>query len=351
MPQPDGPRNKPLSARAGMSRLSAWRTIWERSGMLLVFVALVVVCSIWVPKFPSLRNMDALFLAIATIGIIACTMLFCLASGDFDLSVGSVVALSGVVAALVTNFTGSVVLGILSGMLAGALVGLANGFVIAFLGINALITTLATMQIARGLGLLAGGGGPVGVGNAGFYVLGTSSLHDIPWLRWLGDTGNVGAWLLGLSSPIWIVLVCFIIFGLLLKKTIFGRNTLAIGGNKEAAMLAGIPVRLTKIVIFSLQGMVAGFAGVVQASQMNMGDPDVSKGLELQVISACVLGGVSLTGGVGTMTGVVMGVLIMGIVENAMTLLNMPTFWQYVTSGSILLAAVLFDRLKQRRAV
>jgi len=143
--------------------------------------------------------------------------------------------------------------------------------------------------------------------------------------------------------------VCFVVFGVLLKKTVFGRNALAIGGNKEAAFLAGIPVRLTKIVIFSLQGLMAGLAGVILAARMTSGQPTTAQGLELKVISACVLGGVSLTGGLGSMTGVIMGVLIMGIAENAMNLLNIPPFWQYVASGAILLAAVLLDRLKQRR--
>ena len=133
-----------------------------------------------------------------------------------------------------------------------------------------------------------------------------------------------------------------------MNRTIFGRNTLAIGGNAEAARLAGIGVARTKIIIFTLQGMMAGFAGVILASRMTSGQPATAQGLELQVISACVLGGVSLTGGVGTITGVIVGVLIMGTVQNAMNLLNIAPFYQYVASGSILLAAVLFDRLKQR---
>jgi len=327
-----------------------WRAVWEQSGMLLVFAVLVAGCAIFVPAFRSLNNINGLLLSVTTVGIIACTMLFCLASGDFDLSVGSVVAMSGVLAAVVTNWTGSVLAGIAAGALAGALVGLANGIVIAILGINALITTLATMQIVRGLSYLASDGRAVGVENDGFYALGNSAPRTISWLGWIGDTGTFGTWLLGLTAPVWIMLVCFVAFGILLNRTVFGRNTLAIGGNREAALLAGIPVRLSKIVIFSLQGMAAGFAGVILASRMTSGQPTAAQGLELQVISACVLGGVSLTGGVGTMTGVVMGVLIMGIVQNAMNLLNIPPFWQYVASGAILLAAVLLDRLKQRRA-
>ena len=134
----------------------------------------------------------------------------------------------------------------------------------------------------------------------------------------------------------------------MLNRTVFGRDTLAVGGNAEAAHLAGIPVARVKIVIFTLQGMMAAFAGIVLASRMTSGQPNASLGFELEVISACVLGGVSLTGGIGSMGFVIAGVLIMGIVQNAMNLLNVPTFYQYVARGLILLAAVLFDRWKRR---
>lgn len=313
---------------------AAWRHrlggFWDAAGMLIVFLLLFAGCLILVPNFASFVNMTGLALSVATVGIIACTMLFCLAAGDFDLSVGSVVAMSGVLAAAVVNSTGSVTLGIAGGILAGGIIGVLNGFVIASLGINALITTLATMQIVRGLAFIICDGRPIGVINENFFSLGISSLAGVP-------------------TPVWIMLVCFLIFGILLNRTTFGRYTLAIGGNKEAAYLAGIGVSRMKIVIFTLQGLIAGFAGVILASRMTSGQPNTGQGLELQVISACVLGGVSLSGGVGTMLGVVVGVLIMGTVNNAMNLLNIPPFYQYIASGAILLAAVLFDRLKQRR--
>jgi L-arabinose transport system permease protein len=301
-------------------------------GMLAVFVVLLIGVSIFVPNFFSAVNMRGLALSVATVGIIACTMLFCLAAGDFDLSVGSVVAFCGVLAAVVINNTQNVALGIAAGILAGGLVGLVNGAVIARIGINALITTLATMQIVRGFSYIVSDGKAVGVGQSSFFALGITSFLSVP-------------------TPVWIMIACFAVYGILLNKTVFGRNTLAIGGNAEAARLAGIGVTKTKIIIFTLQGLMAGFAGVILASRMTSGQPATAQGLELQVISACVLGGVSLTGGVGTMTGVIVGVLIMGTVQNAMNLLNIPPFYQYVASGSILLAAVLFDRLKQRRRV
>lgn len=310
--------------RPGVGRL------WEEAGMVIVLIALFTSCSLFVPNFANMRNMAGLGLAVSMTGMVACTMLFCLASGDFDLSIGSVVACAGVVAAVTVNKTGSVAVGILSGLAVGALVGLANGLVIAKLKINALITTLAMMQIVRGLAFIfAPGGVSVSVMDERFFVLGNTRLFDIP-------------------TPVWITLLCFTVFGLILQYTTFGRNTLAIGGNEEAARLAGIAVDRVKITIFVMQGTMAAFAGVVMASRMTSGQPNVGLGFELAVISACVLGGVSLTGGVGNMLFVISGVLIMGIVQNAMNLINVPTFYQYVVSGSILLAAVILDRLKQK---
>jgi L-arabinose transport system permease protein len=321
----------PARARRGAGAGRRLTRLWETTGMLLVLVILLTVLSFTVDNFASWINFRGLLLSVATVGMIACTMLFCLAAGDFDLSVGSVVAMSGVLTAVVINDTRSVALGIAAGVAAGGCVGLFNGFVIAQLGINALITTLATMEIVRGLAFIICNGVAVGVRLSSFYVLGSSQP-------------------LGVATPVWLMIGCFVVFGILLNRTIFGRNTLAIGGNAEAARLAGVSVARTKIIIFTLQGLVAGFAGVVLASRLTSGQPNNGLGLELQVISACVLGGVSLTGGIGTMLGVVTGVLIMGSVNDAMSLLNIPEFWQHVARGGILLTAVLIDRFKRWRS-
>lgn len=297
--------------------------------MLVVFALLFTVCASFVPGFRTAINMEGLLLSVSTIGIISCTMLFCLASGAFDLSVGSVVACAGVVTAVAINRTGSVAVGLGAGLGLGALVGLVNGVLIAKAGINALIATLATMQIVRGLGYLASDGKAVGVVREEFFTLGNSSFAGLP-------------------VPVWICVGCFVVFGFLIERTTFGRNTLALGGNPEAARLAGIVVDRLKITIFTLQGLLSAVAGIVLASRMTSGQPMVAQGLELDVISACVLGGVSLNGGIGKISYVVAGVLIMGTVRNAMNLLNVPAFYQYIASGLILLAAVGFDRLKQR---
>lgn len=302
----------------------------DKAGMLLVLAMLFIGCSVFVENFFSWVNLRGLALAVSMTGMVACTMLFCLAAGDFDLSIGSIVACAGVLTAVVMNQTGSITLGVLAGLGSGALVGALNGYVVARLRINALITTLATMQIVRGFGFIVSGGKAVGIGREEFFSLGNSAP-------------------LGIPTPVWITAACFAVFGFILNRTVFGRDTLAVGGNPEAAHLAGIAVDRVKIAIFTAQGAMAAFAGIVLSSRVTSGQPNTSQGFELEVISACVLGGVSLTGGVGSMTFVIAGVLIMGLVQNAMNLMNVATFYQYVARGLILLAAVLFDRWKRRK--
>jgi len=300
----------------------------DKAGMLLVFAGLFIGCSIFIDNFFSLRNMAGLSLAISMAGMVSCSMMLCIASGNFDLSVGSVIAASGCMAAVAINMTGSVVIGVLAGLGLGVVVGLINGFVFAKLGINAFITTLATMQMARGFGYIIAGGKAVGITNSDFFVIGTT-------------------YFLGLPTPVWLTLVTFVVFGWLITYTEFGRNILAIGGNEEAARLAGVPVVRTKIWIFVIHGLMSAMAGVVLASRMTSGQPMTATGFEMTAISACVLGGISLAGGIGKISYVIAGVLILGTVENSMNLLNINPFYQYLVRGSILLAAVIFDRYKR----
>lgn len=296
-------------------------------GLLVIFVIAFALVSLCVPNFLTERNMLGLMQSVVTVGIIACTMMFCLAARDFDLSVGSTVAFTGMVAVMASNATGSIPLGILVALASGAVVGFINGFVIAKFHVNALITTLATMQMVRGLALIASDGRAVGINDPAFFNIALSKIFAVP-------------------TPIWVMLAAFAIFGFVLNRTVFGKNILAIGGNPEAARLAGVKVDRTRIYIFALQGLVCAIAGILLASRITSGQPNSAVGLELSVISACVLGGVSLAGGRATMTGVIIGVMIMGIAENAMNLLNIPAFYQYIVRGLILLLAVLLDNLR-----
>jgi L-arabinose transport system permease protein len=315
--------------REDRRRALFWQIVDDYS-LIGIFVVLFAVLSATVQYFFSWDNVVGLALSVSQIGMVACTMMFCLASRDFDLSVGSIVAFAGVFCAIVSNATGSVAIGIGASLVAGAFIGFVNGAVIAKLKINALITTLATMEIVRGLAFISSQGQAVGVTSEAFFTLGSAEF-------------------VGLPVPVWVTLVCFVVFGVLLNKTIYGRNTLAIGGNPDAARLAGVAVDRVRIAIFLIQGLVAALAGIILASRMTSGQPNAGEGFELNVISACVLGGVSLAGGRATISGVIVGVLIMGTVQNAMSLMNIDAFYQYLVRGTILLIAVLVDQLKNRR--
>ncbi len=212
-------------------------------------------------------------------GMVACGMLFCLASGDFDLSVASVIACAGVTTAVVINLTESLWIGVAAGLLLGILCGLVNGFVIAKLKINALITTLATMQIVRGLAYIISDGKAVGIEDESFFALG--------YANWFG-----------LPAPIWLTVACLIIFGLLLNKTTFGRNTGDWRERRGCASGGCTGCSHQNYYLCSLWP-VSAIAGIILASRMTSGQPMTSIGYELIVISACVLGGVSLKGGIG----------------------------------------------------
>jgi len=234
-----------------------------QSGMIFVFLVVVVAAYIIAPQFMSKDNMISLGLQVSSIGVVACTMLFCLAAGDFDLSVGSTFALGGMVGVLIGNSTGSLWMGVLAALGVGIVVGLINGTVVAKFKINALITTLATMQIVRGFTNILGHGTPQSAAKPGFDFLGNQTYLSIP-------------------LPIWIMVSFFIVFGILLNRTVFGRNTLAIGGNKEAALLAGIRVDRTKIAIFALSGMAAAFAGIVSASRLVVASNNAGESLNFR---------------------------------------------------------------------
>lgn len=313
-----------LSSLAGRAR----RHLGEYS-LVLIYAAMFLGLSLTVDNFFSVPNMIGLALSVSQVGIVACTMMFCLAARDFDLSVGSTVAFAGVLCAMLLNAFDNTLVAIALTLVAGAAIGAFNGAVIAYLQVNALIATLASMLIVRGLGFIASNGQAVGISNEFFMLMGNSSP-------------------LGLPVPVWATIGCFVVAGILLNQTVFGRNALAVGGNPEAARLAGVRVERTRLWIFVLHGAVTALAGVMLAARITSGQPNAAQGFELDVISACVLGGVSLMGGRATITGVAIGVLIMGTVNNVMNLTNVDAFWQYVARGAILLAAVLFDQLKTR---
>lgn len=296
-------------------------------GPVIVLLVLLALLSLIVPDFFGIRNFRGLIMSVSLVGTVAAAAMLVLALGEVDLSVGSTTAFAGVVCAAAMTATGSVGMGILIGLVAASAIGLANGVVVAKFGVNSLIATLAMMEIVRGAAYLVAGGDVVLIPFEKFYALGSGTFLGIGW-------------------PVWIAIAAFAAGGVLLRFTVLGRNILAVGGNAAAARLAGVPVQGVKLFVFTLQGFIAGLAGIVLASRITSGQPSTSQGLELAVISACVLGGASLTGGVAPIVGVMVGVLILGAAQNALNLLDVPTFYQFVVRGGILLAAVLVDRYR-----
>ncbi len=320
----------PRDSAGRSSILDSLIRLWDRGGLLVLYLSFFGLCSLTIPHFLDPFNLTSLAQSVCSVGIVSCGMLFCLVSGDFDLSVGSVAALSAIVAVLIINATGSVALGIATGVATGAAFGFCNGFIVATLGINALITTLATMQIVRGLAHIAAGPQTVGSRNTAFnHLFGSATFLHV-------------------RSTIWLMAGCFCFAGVLFHTTTFGRKTLAIGGNIEAARRSGIGTIRTKILVFSLVGAFAAIAGIIQASELQNADPKAFADLALAAISACVLGGVSLTGGVGSILAVIVGTLIMGTAQNVMDALQIDAYRQYLFTGGILLAAAIFDRFKSK---
>jgi ribose transport system permease protein len=299
---------------------------------LATLLALGVVTSLLAPRFLSPVNLTNLLVQGSIMAVIAMGMTFVIIGGGFDLSVGSIVALSGCVAAAAMLAAG-IPLGVVAGVAAGALVGLVNGLTIARLRVNPFITTLGTMVLVRGIVFLMTGGAPV-AGTFGlpeaFVAFGSErflGVHDLVWVPAL--------LLLGLS---W-----------LLHATPYGKSVFATGGNREAAYLSGIPTARIVTSTYVWGGTLAGVGGVMLAARLQSGQPTAGEFYELTAIAAVVLGGAGLQGGEGTLYKSVIGVFIMVVLGNALNLMNVDSYWQRVAVGLVIIAAAAADRLKERR--
>ena len=267
---------------------------------------------------------------IAVNAMLACGMCIVIILGGIDISVGSVIAFSGVISAgMITNYQLPVWLAVLGGMGVGLLCGMFNGFIISTTPLPPFIVTLAMMQMARGFAYIYTSGAPIRTMYPEFYNLGTAFVLGIP-----------------IQVIYAVVIMLFTIF--LLNRTKMGRHIYAVGGNREAARFAGINDRRILFFAYSYTGLLAGICGVVLAARMFSGQPTAGDGQEMETIAATVLGGTSMLGGQGTIGGTMIGGLIMGSLSNGMNLLGINSFWQYVVKGVVILFAVYIDVLKKR---
>ena len=301
--------------------------------LLIVLVFTVVVMQLLTGIMLSPANTRAVGLEAAAIAIVAAPMAMLIIAGYIDFSVGSVLALGGVVAALMLQSGGDPTLAVMAGVLAGALVGMINAILTTVVGFSSFVTTLGMLIAVRGVAQL----------------LAPLPISDFPQpFLYLG----IGT-LLGVPIAIWIAFVILVVSGVFLTLTPAGRHVYAIGVSRQAAFLSGVKVRAIPFALFVFSGAAAGLAGAITVARLNSAPAgQIGQGFELTVITAVLLGGVALTGGSGTIFGVAVGVLFLGVLRNSLVLLNVPTFWQNVASGIALIVAIglalATDRLRSR---
>jgi len=294
--------------------------------LLIALAALVVVIGIQKPNVFFLpKNLLNIGQAVTLVGLVTLAQTVIIISGGMDLSVGSIVALSSIAIGLAMEPTNNMTLGIAVGLLIGGILGFINGLLITVFRMEAVIATLGTMAVFRGAAYIATNGAPIGIMSKAFNHIGSGTLVGIP-------------------IPVIIFVLMAILFHIFLTNTDMGRKIFALGGNPIAARLAGISLNRYKIGIFVLSGIVTGLASIILTARSNAGQPNTAIGLELDSIIAAALGGAALSGGKGTILGAVLGVLILGVLQNGMILLGVSQFWQFVAKGALLILAVILQR-------
>jgi ribose transport system permease protein len=301
-------------------------SIPQTAPLIIFLLAMVLFFSITSEYFLDIENFKNILVALAVTGIVCVPGTFLMIAGHVDLSVGSAAAVSGMLLAQTVNDKG-IATGLAVCLVFGLVLGVINGFFVTIVGVNSLITTLGGLATLYGVALLAGNGQTVMM--FGFEWLGTAQPFSIP-------------------LPIIIFAALAAIGIITLRRTSYGRSLYAIGANPNAARVVGIRSNRILFITFVLSSVSAALAGAVLASQLSAGDPNAAKGLELEVVTAIVLGGASLAGGRGTLLGTVLGLVVIQVLNNGLILLDVPSFWQRIAQGILLIAAVSFDQIRQK---
>ena len=305
-------------------------TWWQRVGPLLGLALLCVVLAVASPHFLTLDNLLNVLRQSAINAVLALGQLVVIVTAGIDLSIGSIMGLTIVLLALMMRGGAPSLLACVLTVLAGAAVGLLNGLLLTRLKLpHPFISTLGTMNVARGAALLLAAGVPISGLPAGFRAVVAGAAFGIP-------------------SPVIVAGGLYVVGHLFLTRTVWGRDLYAIGGNREAARLCGIPVDRRLNLAYALSGGAAGLAAVVMAARMNSGFPLAGSGAELDAIAAVIVGGASFFGGVGTAGGTLIGALIIGFLRNGLNLLDVSAYWQMIVIGAVIVAAVCIDVLRQR---
>lgn len=316
------------------------KELLKKSQSLIALFLLCLVISVLSDKFLTTNNLWNVLRQISVNICISVGMTLIVLMAGIDLSVGSVLAFTSVVCAgLLKNgiaiqsldlFIGFTVLGsVLSSLIIGLMMGIFNGWVITKFSLPPFVATLAMLTIARGATMLYTQGIPISNLGSSFEFIGSG-------------------WLLGIPVPVWISTIMVLIVVFITKKTAFGRYIYAIGGNEKAAFLSGININNIKLAVYGIAGMMAAIGGILVTSRLNSAQPNAGTSYELDSIAAVVIGGTSLSGGVGTVTGTVIGAVIIGVLNNGLVLLNVSPFWQQVVKGLVILLAVIIDKKSKK---
>lgn len=298
-------------------------------GIICVLLIIGVLLSFLSDKFLTSSNLISVMRQISINVYIALGMTLVIILGGIDLSVGAIVALSGTVTVgLIVNSGLPIWAAIAIGLLIGVVCGFISGTMVAEFKLPAFIVTMAMMNIARGAANVYSGGRSTRITDEFFSSIGSGYLFKV------------------IPLPVVYMVVLIVVFTVILNKTKFGTYIYAIGGNRESARLSGVPIKKVEIAVFTIIGLLSAFAGLVLSSRMYSGQPSVGDGYELDAIAACVLGGVSMSGGKGRISGTVFGAMVIGFISNGLNLMNVNSFWQLVVKGIIILIAVVIDSQK-----
>ncbi len=312
-------------------------SIWKKvkgfipGDKLILIVALIIVVAIFTSlngNYFSWTNFVNILVAASLIGLVAIGHTYLIIAGQNDLSPGSVAAFTGVLCATLVSMGLPFLAAVLITLLAGAVVGIFNSWMVNKIKIEAFIATLVTQFVFRGFAYILCDGRPVSITNEAYISIGATRILSIP-------------------LSVWIMLVLILVFGLVLAKTKFGRSVYAIGGNRDAARLAGLNPQRIITILFVMMGVITALGGIVFSSRMHSGQPAANVNLEFDAITAVVLGGVSFTGGVGDMVGTILGVILIQAFNTGLIMVNVPSFWQYVARGALLLFALTSDYIRK----
>lgn len=310
--------SKRLTKRNVMNTINTLRS-------LLILIVLMIVATILSSNFLTPANLFNVVKQITVGALVACGMTYVIMTGGIDLSVGSIIGLAGALAVSVLAKTDSPLLAILVALGVGLACGVINGFFVAQCRIPAFIATLGTMTLLRGCTLLYTGGSPIPVKNEAYKFIGKGSVFGVPVL-------------------VIILLVVFIIGHYVMSKTTLGRSVYALGGNREAARLAGIPVKRVEWIVYTISGLTSGIAAIGLTSRLATAQSTSGEGIEMDAIAAVILGGTSMSGGKGFVLPTIFGAIIMGIIDNLLTLMMVPAQANKIVKGAVILAAVLIDK-------